>query len=416
MPGTRKQNKKQAQEARIKALLLASTKPQGQRDQLVRIDELLSTDELRQYLWLHMIADPWGPVTRMPLILGNGVWDEDLYRYHMYGEIVVNSSLGGFALLGQENWYQSIGQSSCNYLAPSSVGKPLYCTNASFVGSSSPIAGAAAATGSVGTGLASDTTYGGANPTLYTHVLQTASALRVQPLSNSDTLAGEVMIAWTRDVVVYPLEGVPFTTVRGYPDDVVVKKIMPLEGWKNDHWLELSAIPLEREAFDSIAPLAAGTVTQPYAALGVFIEGAASATSLRVEAVAVYQIETNGSNEVADAYSTATQTHGADPPADKWSSTARGILSPEKAMMSSERMARSITSRYAPTSRMGRPHPRDPRTQIATSSLVHSNPTLGSRIKGALSKGWNYVKNPSNWLDMLLGAAKIVPQIAPFLL
>lgn len=401
--GQRPNTKQRKKNAQRQAKQIIAKQPDGIAKEGRRIYDLLNEDEVRQFLWIHMVLDPWGPATRMPLILGNGVWEEQLFRYHMYGTITANSVLAGFALLSQDEWTDST--SADQIMGYSVVGIPLWTTDATYVGNSSPSAGAAVGSGRLGIPLSSDTSYGGADPANTKHYVQTASAVRCRPISNADTTSGEVMVAWSKDTSNYPLTNVSFDDVQGYPQDVCIRKIVPMANWKPDQWLELASIPRERDAFSSTKAVANGSVvvSGSGSTLGVFTKGMTAGQSVEVEGVAIYQVEEEGNNRVTDAYSATVVIpghHVGNSP------NRRGVMSGERAEALAYHAGESIGARLAPASQLGSPHMRNPRSVGAAKALARAEPNLPQRAKqqGWLSRAWSGVKDyaKKNWASILM--------------
>jgi hypothetical protein len=356
----------------------------------------------------------------MPLILGNGIWEEDLYRYTMYGEAVCNASGVAFATLSQDLWLAVAAAAADSYVGTVTPGKPLWATNASYVGATSPAQAATVATaGLIGSSLASDGTYGGANPVPNTRLLQTASAIRARPISKADDFAGQIMVAYTKDTVNYPLTGVSFDTVRAYPDDVVIKRIDMCANWPNDAWLEMPSLPVERQAFQAHLPYSggagAGNVTVDHPTVAIFAEGLTTGQSFEVEAVAIYQFEITGSDRVEDVMSPI----GAPPVTYQSESSGngvvytnrppqqmRGMMTDIRGMSLANRAARRVTGRRVPAKHMGNVHIKNPRSMATATAVLEEHPSLISRIRGIPRKAWNYIK--SNWFDLLKSAVPLV--------
>lgn len=400
MPKTRKR------EAKAKAREIIARQPKGINTEAARLYDVLNEDEVRQFVWIHMVLDPWGAITRMPLILGNGIWDEDLFRYHMYGTITANTNGLGYGLLGQDNWQSA--SSSDVFMGYSVVGTPLWYTDATYAPSLSPAdADTVAITGLNSTKLATSTDYGGASPTLYTHILQSASAIRLRPISSADNTSGTVMVAFTKDTKNCPLTGVSYETVLGYSPNIVIRKEIPLAGWTPEKWLELPAIPHERDAFDSVPCEANGKlVVSPAMALGIFCRGMQASQSIEVEAVAIYQIEENETARVNDTFSA-----GASPeiPDNKYANQhGRAVMSPTQAQMLTHHAREALVPRYTHSRNLGSVHLRNPRSQVAAQAMLRSKPGLGSRIKGFFGKAANKVKDyvKDNWLSLLIKGAE----------
>lgn len=378
----------------------------------IRIRHLLENDEANQYAWQAMQLNPWGPVSRLPLILGNGVYEERIYRYKLSGTMVANGALKTFALLCADSWNQAA--STDHFMGTSTVGNPGWYTNASYAASTSPAVGATTATaGLLALPLASDVTYGGANPKASTHVLNTACAVRVKPISTSDTTGGEIMVAFTRDPYEYPLTGVDFGTVFGYPDDVVVKHRVSCANWSPDTWLEIPAIPVERRAFEAQLPDASGTTSVERPMLGVFATGLATGESFDVECCLIYQVETDGSNEVHGLHivpSHATSYRDRPHPANQHLAGGRPVTTQDRAQLSSYSASMNVTPgiRHENTFSTER-HPVKV-LRSAAKALLKANPGLGSRIANTLARfAGSKIDDP--WVKALKYAIPAVTEI-----
>jgi hypothetical protein len=200
-----------------------------------------------------------------------------------------------------DNWEVGGSGSFANYMGYTTVGTPLFVTTASYTATTSPALGATTATtGLLSVPLAANTSYGDANPTSDTRITNSACAVRVRPISTSDSTGGLVMVAFTKDPYNYPLTGVEYGTVRGYPADIVTVHEVAANNWSPDSWLTMPALPLERHAFEADLCLANGKVGVERSPLGVFCTGLAASQAFEVEACMVYQVELDGSNEVPE--------------------------------------------------------------------------------------------------------------------
>jgi len=372
-----------------------------------RVYDLLNTDDLNQFSWLHMLLDPWGDViSRMPLILGNGIWDEALFRYYMFGTMTANSSGVAYANLAQDNWSSALTASQ--FISTSAVGKPFWYTGSTYAVATSPIYGATeATTGLFGVTIAANTSFGGANPNSETHYNNTAAAIRVRPISASDTTSGTVMVAYTKDTANYPLTGKTYGEVRAYPDDVVTIEERACANWHPDKWLEMPAIPVERRAFESQIPgTAQVSVRIPYVA--VFVTGAAASQAFEVEGVLIYQFEEEGSNrvyehDIVDSGSSRPQVSG---------SAAYGKNRSVRSFDDMQKVAYHAANLVRPrllNSKFTSMHPANERTKDAVAVTAKTNPSFLDKIGGLLRKGASFVG--SNLDKILLGAAKALPLI-----
>jgi len=405
MPTTRKKL------AKAKAKELIKRQPQGIKQEALRLYDVLNEDEVRQFVWIHMVLDPWGPITRMPLLLGNGIWDEDLYRYYMFGTLTGNASGVAFGLFDQDNWQSSAGGDV--YMGYTTVGHPLWYTDANFVGTTSPAHAATTATaGVLSQPLASNNDYGGAAPDSSTHYVQTASALRVRPISTSDNTSGLIMVVYTKDVTNYPLTGVSYSTVEGYPDTVAIKKSIPLANWAPNTWLEIPAIPHERVSFESKIAVATGTTNvQVTSSIGVFCTGMQASQSVEIQAISVYQVEEDDSARVADAFTepSAGPGVGAHGPGTHYENTGpRAVMSRDRAQLLTHHARENMRARVGVERNMGSVHPRNPRSKAAARAMLRAEPSLGGRIKSFFSNGYNKVKDyvKDNWLSLLIKGAE----------
>jgi hypothetical protein len=356
-----------------------------------------------------MMLDPFGSVIgRMPLILGNGIWDEDIYRYHMFGTSVANSGGNTFALVSQDDWTSSTS-TELYVVGGASPGTPFWYTNGSYAATTSPAAGATTATtGLLSQPLASSATYGGANPTTSTHYIQTASAIRVRPISAQDTTSGVFMVAYTKDSVSAPLDGVDYGTVKAYGSDVVTYKEMACSNWNPGEWLEMPAVPVEREAFASRPAVGTVATSVKFPAIGFFATGCASGQAFEVEAVAIYQFEIQQSDRVKSWYydgglHDVPPTYGNSRPTSSTRSVRTNDEVRKMVYQASRVQPRRLLESH-PTI-----HPKNPRTQQALKIAADSSPTLWQKIKGLLGNAGKYVTG--NLDKILLGAAKFLPML-----
>jgi hypothetical protein len=382
--------------------LAVTSESNPNRKQISRISQLLNNDQEQQYHWLHMVADPWGPVARMPLILGNGIFDESIFRYHMYGTMVSNSVFTSSSLLGVENWDNVGGD---NFMGYTSVGYPLWYTDAAFVGDSSPaLAATTATTGLSAAPLSSTASYGGANPTANIQILQTAAAIRARPISTADTTGGLIMIATSSDQIAFPLTGVTYDEVRSYPSEFVNIVERSMANWESEEYIEMSVIPQHRHAFESNAPIAAGSAAVPTAYVGIYCKGMAAGQSVEIEAVSIYQVEETGGDRVYESFTANKINHDSTYGSHYNGSerSGRAVMSPDAATLAAYHLGSQVRPRVVPAKQMGTVHIRNPRSAAAATAVIRHNPGLWDRIKGFASSGVKYVKD--NWLQLLLKA------------
>lgn len=365
-----------------------------------RIRKLLDEDEFSEWAWEHMVLEPFGDViSRVPLILGNGIWDEDLFAYKMYGTAVANTVGFTCALLCQDSW--STGTSSDQYVAISggTSGLPLFWTVNAYAPNTSPAVGATVAGGIEAEVLYSGTTAGGASPNSQTHYLQSASAIRVRPISTADNTSGTFMVAYTKDIVQCPLTGVTYWDVKAYPSDIVTYVEYACPNWKSKEWLTIPSVPVEREAYESVIPGAVQlTLRQP--TVGFFAIGCVDGQQFEVEAISIYQFEVAASDRVEE-----TRPEHLD------NAPTQGT----RAVMTGDEMHKAlfqtaqVASPKVGSANMALAHPRNVNTQKSLSLVAKRRPSVGQRIKHALASAGRYaIRNVDK---LLLGAAKFIPFI-----
>lgn len=300
--GVKKSETKRDAELRVAAKQVQNRMPtKGLAYQVKTIADPLTHQDIAIISYLHTLGDPWVEDPAGVPIMAGGTLMRRTVKAQVKFEVQAIANASGFAMiaLNCDGWVGPTGGIPIQYASFSggTQGYPIWYTNASYVGTSTPNFTATTATAGL---LSVQLPLLDGQVTTSSNVRMVAAGMRVFSDAAVNTAQGKLAICATSRPGATPQNGgfysTGYATLSSLPTDVVSFQAEPCAGWKSGHTMYAVAIPSDPNCFNFYNPPAIGTAAYSYPQLMAVLSGAAANQTFTAQIVFDYEFDIGVTN------------------------------------------------------------------------------------------------------------------------